>query len=101
MSEYEEVVGRRSASSKVLAGILVVSLMSAGAIGYDQGVAFYKRERLALIRRVLEEEFARHQELARMDPDQLRKKALQIKLENEDLKSRMITIASVLTLVED
>ncbi len=79
-------------SSKLVAGALALSLMGMGAVGYDHGKAFYHATRLSLIKRVLEEELARHPDIAGMQGETLRKKALQLRIENEDLKARLVDI---------
>lgn len=86
----EEPTARHS--SKLIAGVLAVSLMGMGAVGYEHGKALYDSARLGLIKRVLQEELAKHPDIAGLQGEALRKKALQLRIENEDLKARLVDI---------
>lgn len=90
-----ETRGSSGGPGMLVAGALALSLMGAGALAYEHGGAFYRAQRLGLIKRVLAEEMARQGDIAALQGEPLRKKALQLRIENEDLRARLVDILAV------
>lgn len=93
--DNNDVPHETASPSRLIAGALALSLMGIGALGYEHGKAFYDSARLGLIRRVLSEEMARQGDIAALQGEPLRKKALQLRIENEDLRARLVDILAV------